>query len=121
MSKEAFIRFRDAVMQSSSLQAELADTVKSQADLVAIGKRLGFEFDAADLESPELTEQELGQAVGGEIAVDHRQHLGRIIAQFSGSRLHLTGELVVDGHHGGDGVPVTSVMPIIRSAQKQSS
>jgi hypothetical protein len=28
---------------------------------------------------------------------------------------------VVDGHHGGDGVPVTSVMPIIRSAQKQSS
>ena len=66
MSKEAFIRFRDAVMQSSSLQAELADTVKSQADLVAIGKRLGFEFDAADLESPELTEQELGQAVGGD-------------------------------------------------------
>ncbi len=65
MSKETFVRFRDAVMQSSSLQAELVETVKSRADLLAIGKRLGFEFDAADLESPELTGEELGQAVGG--------------------------------------------------------
>ncbi len=66
MSKEIFAQFRDAVMKSSSLQAELVDTVKSQADLLAMGKRLGFELEAADLQSAELTEEELKQAAGGQ-------------------------------------------------------
>jgi predicted ribosomally synthesized peptide with nif11-like leader len=65
MSKQGYIRFRGAVMKSASLQAELANNVKSQADLLAMGKRLGFEFDAADLASPELTEEELRHVAGG--------------------------------------------------------
>jgi predicted ribosomally synthesized peptide with nif11-like leader len=65
MSQEAYLRFRDAVMQSASLQAELVDTVKSQADLLAMGRRLGFEFDAADLESRQLAEEELRRVAGG--------------------------------------------------------
>ncbi len=65
MSKEAFVQFRDAVMKSSPLQAELVNTVKSQADLVAMGKRLGFEVEAADLQSQALTEEELRHVAGG--------------------------------------------------------
>jgi predicted ribosomally synthesized peptide with nif11-like leader len=65
MSKEAFRRFREAVMQNARLQAELVDTVKSQADLLAMGKRLGFEFDAADLASRELMDEELRAVAGG--------------------------------------------------------
>ena len=68
MSQEAFLRFRDVVMQSASLQAELVGTVKSQADLLAMGARLGFEFDAADLESRQLTEEEIRQVTGGATA-----------------------------------------------------
>ena len=67
MSKEAFLRFRNAVMQDGALQAELVDTVKSQADLLAMGKRLGFEFDAADLEARELADEELAKVAGGAI------------------------------------------------------
>jgi predicted ribosomally synthesized peptide with nif11-like leader len=65
MSKDAFLRFREAVLQNGALQAELVDTVKSQADLLAMGKRLGFEFDAADLASPDLAEEELAKVAGG--------------------------------------------------------
>ncbi len=67
MSKEAFLRFRSAVMQDGALQAELVNTVKSQADLLAMGRRLGFEFDAADLDARELTEEELAKVAGGAI------------------------------------------------------
>lgn len=65
MSKESFLRFREAVMRDAALQSELVNTVKSQADLLAMGKRLGFEFDAADLNARELTEDELAKVAGG--------------------------------------------------------
>ncbi len=65
MSKAAYLRFRDAVVQDGTLQAELVDTVKSQADLLAMAKRLGFDLEAGDLESQELTEEEMKRVAGG--------------------------------------------------------
>lgn len=65
MSKAAYLRFRDAVVQDGTLQAELVNTVKSQADLVAMAKRLGFDLEAGDLESRELTEEEMKHVAGG--------------------------------------------------------
>ena len=56
-------------MQNEALKAELVNTVKSQADLLAMGKRLGFEFDAADLASRELTDEELKMVAGGTLGL----------------------------------------------------
>ncbi len=73
MSKEALLRFRDAVMRDAALQAELAESVKSTSDLIAMGKRLGFDVEAADVESRELTEDELKQVAGGiAVATEHQ-------------------------------------------------
>jgi len=70
VSKEAFVRFRETVVQSDDLRSQLVDTVKSPADLVAMGRKLGFEFDAADLMGGELTEDDLKLVAGGVLGAD---------------------------------------------------
>jgi len=66
MSREDYLKFRNAVIGNDSLKDELANKVKSKDDLISMANRLGYRFTVEDVSSAmELSDDDLKSVSGG--------------------------------------------------------
>jgi predicted ribosomally synthesized peptide with nif11-like leader len=72
MSRESFEKFREAVLRSEELRSAMQGTVRSEADMLALAARHGYEFTAEELhDGLELSEEELEAVAGGVGFIKH--------------------------------------------------
>ena len=83
MSREDFLKFREAVIGNDALKEELAKKVKSKEDLQSMANRLGYRFTVEDVSSAiELSDNELQSVSGGVGGIRTRDPLNPIQVRY---------------------------------------